>query len=321
LDYKDYYATLGVKRDASQDEIQRAYRKLARKFHPDVNKSSEAEPKFKEISEAYEALKDKDRRAKYDRFGSAWKQAQRSGGPPPGFEDIFANFSFQGGDVRGGSFDLGGGGFSSFFETLFGGQPQTNSSQGGHWGRSTASQNGANQEAQISLTLEQAARGGERELSLTDPTTGSTRTLRVKIPPAVRPGQRIRLAGQGGHGPKGTPRGDLFLQLEIEPHDSLRMEGLNLHTTLTLTPWHAALGGPAKVGTLDGEVTVKIPEGSSSGRRIRLRGRGFPQKNGQNGDLLAEIKIVVPQELSGKERLLFEELAKESKFKARENET
>lgn len=315
MDYKDYYAVLGVARDVSQDEIQRAYRKLARKYHPDVNKSSEAEPKFKEISEAYEALKDKGRRAKYDQFGSAWKQAQRSGAPPTGFEDIFANFSFQGGNVRGGSFDFGDGGFSSFFEGLFGGQAQPNTAPGARWGRSSsAHQNGSNHEARITLTLEQAAKGGERELTLTDPTTGSTRTLRVKIPPAVRPGQRIRLAGQGGHGPKGAPRGDLFLQLDIEPHESLRLEGVNLHAMLPLTPWHAALGGPAKVTTLDGEVTVKIPEGSSSGRRIRLRGRGFPQAKGDSGDLLADIKIVVPKQLSPIERDLFEKLAEESEF-------
>ena len=135
----------------------------------------------------------------------------------------------------------------------------------------------------------------------------------------MRPGQKIRLAGQGGHGPKGSSRGDLFLHLDLEPHASLRLEGLNLHTTLALTPWHAALGGPAKVTTLDGEVTVRIPEGSSSGRRIRLRGRGFPQAKGRNGDLLAEIKIVVPAELSAKERGLFEQLAQESEFKADNN--
>ena len=314
MDYKDYYAVLGVARDASHDEIQRAYRKLARKFHPDVNKDSEAEPKFKEISEAYEALKDKDRRAKYDQFGSAWKQAQRSGGQPPGFEDIFSNLNFQDGGVRGGNFDFAGGGFSSFFEGLFGGQAQPRTAGGAQWARAAARQNGANQEARISLTLEEAARGGERELTLTDPTTGSTKTLRVKIPAAVRPGQKIRLAGQGGHGPKGAPRGDLLLHLDLEPHASLRLDGLNLHTILSLTPWHAALGGPLKVATLDGDVTVKIPEGSSSGRRIRLKGRGFPQNKGENGDLLAEIKIVVPREPSATERHLFEQLAKDSDF-------
>lgn len=315
MDYKDYYAVLGVARDVSQDAIQRAYRKLARKYHPDVNKSSEAEPKFKEISEAYEVLKDKGRRAKYDQFGSAWKQAQRSGAQPAGFEDVFSSFRFQGGEVRSGSFDFGGAGFSSFFEGLFGAQAQPSAAGGAQWARAaTVGQVGANQEARISLTLEQAAKGGERELTLTDPTTGSTRTLRVKIPAAVRPGQKIRLAGQGGHGSKGSPRGDLFLLLDLEPHPSLRLDGRNLHTTLPLTPWHAALGGPAKVTTLDGEVTVKIPAGSSSGRRIRLRGRGFPQTKGRDGDLLAEIKIVVPRELSAKERGLFEQLAQESEF-------
>jgi curved DNA-binding protein len=320
LEYKDYYATLGVAKSADKDGIQKAYRKLARKFHPDINKSPEAESRFKEINEAYEVLKDADKRAKYDQFGSAWRQAQQTGAPPQGFEDIFSQFGFGGGygDPQGTriDFDLGGGGFSSFFEALFGSgrpgggrpRPRPGGAQAGR---------GIDHEAKVTLPLEEAGRGGKREITLTDPATGRRKTLRVTIPPGIRPGQRIRLSGQGGQGPGGGPRGDLYLTVELLPNPRFRLRGANLHTTLAVTPWEAALGGQATLATLDGEVTVRIPPGSSSGRRIRLRGRGFPDSNGSNGDLLAEIRIVVPEELTDQEREGFEQLAKSSDFHPR----
>ena len=319
MEYKDYYATLGIDKSADKEEIQRAYRKLARKYHPDINKSPDAEGRFKEINEAYEVLKDSDKRAKYDRFGSAWKQAQQTGAPPQGFEDVFSQFGFggfAGGEGARIDFDMGGGGFSSFFEALFG-------SGGPGGGRPRPRPGGAPQgrgidhEATITLPLEEAGRGGKREVTLTDPATGRRKTLRVTIPAGIRPGQRIRLSGQGGQGPGGGPRGDLYLTVELLPNPRFRLRGADLHTTLAVTPWEAALGGQATLGTLDGDVVVRIPPGSSSGRRIRLRGRGFPDASGGNGDLLAEIRIVLPEHLTEEEREGFEKLAQTSKFQPR----
>ena len=318
MDYKDYYAILGVKKDASEDEIQKAYRKLARKFHPDVNKAPEAEAKFKEIGEAYEVLKDPDKRQKYDQYGSAWKRAQQTGAPPPGW------------DFGQGGFDFGGGGgdFSSFFEMLFGGRAGARGGRpgagfpgfGGMGGQGFGGQGfggGGDTEATISLSLEEAVRGGKREITLQDPNTGQRKTLSVRIPEGVRAGQRIRLAGQGQPGMNGGQAGDLYLKIEVEPDSRYKVDGANLQTTVAVTPWEAALGADADVQTLDGPVRVKIPAGSSTGRKIRLRGRGLPQAGGDKGDLLAEIRIVVPEKLSERERELFEQLAEASSFRAR----
>src|SRR5262249_14301696 len=209
MEFKDYYATLGVTKNASQEEIQRAYRKLARKYHPDVNKTPDAEEKFKDIGEAYEVLKDPDKRAKYDRYGTAWKAAQQGGGtPPPGYEDVW--FDLGGAE----DFFSGSSGFSSLFGQLFGstdGQPRAargrphvgGRTQGWSW-----NQPGADREARLALTLEEAAHGGEREISLSSPTTGQTKTYMVRIPKGVRPGQRIRLAGQGEPAGSTVTRGD-----------------------------------------------------------------------------------------------------------------
>ncbi|MES1240761.1 MAG: DnaJ C-terminal domain-containing protein [Acidobacteriota bacterium] len=312
MEYKDYYATLGVKKDASQDDIQKAYRKLARKYHPDVNKAPEAEVKFKEIGEAYEVLKDEEKRQKYDQYGSAWKRAQQTGAPPPGWEGI--NFDFGGMGGQGG-FDFGGGEFSSFFDMLFGGR--RGGAAAGFGGQGFRG-GGGDSEAALSISLEEAVRGGKREITLSDPGTGQRRTLSVKIPEGVRAGQRIRLAGQGQPGLGGGPAGDLYLKIEVEPDPRFRVEGSDLHSSVPVAPWEAALGGDAEVQTLDGAVRVKIPAGSSSGRKIRLRGRGLPQAgSGQKGDLLAEIRIVVPEQLSERERELFEQLAEASSFRAR----
>ena len=317
MDYKDYYGILGLARGAEQDEIQRAYRKLARKFHPDINKSGEAEARFKDINEAYEVLKDSDKRAKYDQFGSAWKQAQRTGAAPDGFEDLFSQFGFGGqgsyGSGFGGrgariDFDASGSPFSSFFETLFGAGAQG-------WTAPQPSGAGADNEARITLSLEEAGRGGKREIQLTDPRTGKRRKLRVTIPRGIRPGQKIRLAGQGSQGARG--RGDLYLTVDLLPHPNFKLDGADLRTVLPITPWEAALGGTASLETLDGTVTVKVPAGSSSGRRIRLRGKGFPAGNGAFGDLLAEIRVMVPENLSDRQKALFEELQKTSDFDPR----
>lgn len=319
MDYKDYYSTLGVERKASAEEIQRAYRKLARKFHPDINQTDKAENKFKEINEAYEVLKDKEKRAKYDQFGSAWKQAERTGAPPSGFEDLFSQFG-SGGRGFGGrtakvDFDFGGGDFSSFFEMLFGGggHPGTRV----HPGRRAGGGRGVDHEAKITLPLEEAGRGGKREITLTDPASGQKRTLRVEIPKGVRPGQKIRLAGQGGKTVAGAKRGDLYLTIDLLPHPNLTLDGSDLLTTLSVSPWEAALGCEAPVRTLDGDVKVRIPPGSSSGRKIRLRGKGFPETSGGFGDLMAEIRILVPEELSDSDQELYERLSQTSEFKPR----
>jgi curved DNA-binding protein len=328
VDYKDYYQILGVARGAAKDEIQKAYRKLARKYHPDVSKEPNAEARFKELSEAYEVLKDPEKRQKYDQFGSAWKQARQTGQTPPGWEGVHFDFGDLGQGPGGFRFEgagpgFGGSGFSDFFEMLFGEAGPGGREGGGMGGfRSAAGgrqvrRRGGDQEAALTLSLEEAAHGGRRELSLTDPTTGETRTLSVNIPAGVKPGGRIRLAGQGSPGPGGGQPGDLFLRVEVAPHPQLRLEGQDLHTTVPIAPWEAALGGRATVPTLNGDVTIRIPPGTSSGRRIRLRGKGLPRRKGEAGDLLAELRIVVPEELSERERELWQELEEASEFDPR----
>ncbi len=318
MDYKDYYATLGVKKDASQEDIQKAYRKLARKFHPDVNKAPEAEVKFKEIGEAYEVLKDPDKRKRYDQFGANWN---RTGGPPPGWE----NFGGGAGGFDFRNFGGGGGaaGFSDFFEMLFGAGGPGGRRRGGAagfdpgFGGGAPRGGGGDTEATLSITVEEAVRGGTREIAIADPNTGQRKTLTVKIPEGVRAGQKIRLAGQGGSG-FGGGAGDLLLKIEIAPDSRYRVEGSDLHTHVPVSPAEAALGGEAEVETPTGSVRVRIPAGSSSGRKIRLRGRGLSQSGGGKGDLLAEIRIVIPDNLTDRERELYEQLAEASAFRARE---
>jgi curved DNA-binding protein len=317
MEFKDYYATLGVGKNATQEEIQRAYRKLARKYHPDVNKEKGAEEKFKEIGEAYEVLKDPEKRTKYDRYGTAWKAAQQGGGtPPPGYEDVWVDF---GRSTEGFGFS----GFSDFFEQLFGTggrrRPGTRTRDAGPTGTQWEwATRGEDQEARLTLSLEEAAQGGQREISLTDPITRQAKTYVVNIPKGIRGGQRIRLSGQGGKGVSGAPAGDLYLHVELLPHPTFRLEGKDLHTVLAVAPWEAALGTEVTLPTLGGAVHVKIPPGSSSGRKIRLRGKGFPDQQRGQGDLYAEIWIVVPTHLSSQERKLFEELARVSSFQARQ---
>jgi curved DNA-binding protein len=318
LEYKDYYSTLGVKKEASQDDIQKAYRKLARKFHPDVNKDPQAEVKFKEIGEAYEVLKDPDKRKRYDQFGSNWnRMGGGQGGPPPGWEGVHfgqGRGGFDFGDFQGAG--GGGAGFSDFFEMLFGGGGPGGRRRGGAAGFGGpgagfggGSQAGGDSEATITLSVEEAVRGGSREIAISDPNTGQRKTLTIKIPEGVRSGQRIRLAGQGSTGFGGGPAGDLFLKIEIAPDPRYRVEGSDILTTVPVHPPLAALGGEADVETPTGTLRVKIPAGSSSGRKIRLRGRGLSQSGGGKGDLLAEIRIVIPENLTDRERELYRQLA------------
>jgi curved DNA-binding protein len=306
--FQDYYETLEVPRTASAEEIRSAYRRLARKYHPDVNKEPDAEDRFKQISEAYEVLRDDEKRARYDQLGANWKAGQDVSGAS-GFGD-----GFRGGDGFGDvRVDFGGGDFSDFFEGLFGQRGRTRTSgASGFGGFDGFSIRGGNQEAVLELTLEEAAAGGKRRISL-----GDGRDFEVEIPRGVRDGQRIRLAGQGSAGPGGGPSGDLFLRVRLKPHPRFRVEGRDLYVDLPIAPWEAALGAEVPVPTLSGSVRLKVPHGSSTGRRLRLRGQGLPSGDGSGGDLYAVLTVQVPKRLSKKERELFEELASVSHFDPR----
>ncbi|MFI7054124.1 DnaJ C-terminal domain-containing protein [Streptosporangium canum] len=309
---RDFYDSLGVSRDAGQDEIQSAYRKLARTYHPDVNKDPGAEDRFKEISEAYSVLSDPATRRRYDAFGPDFRQVPEDVDP-----DTWAR-ARAGRGARGGRPGAGAGAgpggpagfgegvdFEDLLEGLFSGRG------GGRAGRGWGPIPGADQEAEIELTVEDAYRGGRRSITV------GGRRIDVNIPAGVTDGQRIRLAGQGGRGSDGAAAGDLYLIVRIAPHPRYRVEGRDIRVQLPVTPWEAALGASVAVDTPAGEAKVKVPAGSSSGRRLRLRGRGMPNPRGTPGDLFAEVRIMVPATLPDEERRLFEQLAAVSTFDPR----
>jgi curved DNA-binding protein len=298
VEYKDYYEVLGVPREASQDEIRLAYRKLARQYHPDLNRESDAEERFKELGEAYEVLSDPDKRERYDRVGTEWR-AREGTSADGNFEDFVDRQGF-GGDVP---FEFGEGAFSEFFERLFG---------DGAGARTAGPLRGLDREAVLELSLEDALAGGRRRLSLQD-----DRSLDVNVPAGVRDGQLIRLANQGAPGRDGGPSGDLYLRVRLKPHRTFRRRGDDLDLDLPVAPWEAALGATLPVPTLTGTARVRVPAGSSSGRRLRLRGRGLPKRGGGHGDLHAIVKVTVPKHLSEQERDLFEKLAEVSEFDPR----
>lgn len=321
--FRDYYEILGIQRTAAQDEIQRAYRKLARKYHPDVNKSAGAEDKFKEINEAYEVLKDPEKRKMYDQLGPDWRSGQDFR-PPPGWN---VHYDFGGGGAQ----QWGGaGGFSDFFESLFGGAGGFRQAQRGGAGRGFGQgavwrQAGADQETTIRISLEDAFRGGTRPIVLQTQAINPNGQIEVqekrydvKIPAGMLTGQKIRLPSQGGEGVGGGPRGDLYLKIEIEPHPVFTLKGHDLYMDVPVSPWEAVLGAEADINTLSGPVTLKIPGGTQSGRKMRLRGKGMPNPKGQPGDLYATVVVKVPTNPSGRERELFEELKKISGFNPRE---
>jgi curved DNA-binding protein len=314
---RDFYQLLGVPRTASQDEIQRAYRKLARTYHPDVNKDPAAEERFKDISEAYDVLSDPQTRRRYDAFGPDFRQVPEDVDPETWRRAQAGARAGSGGGSRAGSgragpgaggFSFGSGGDVDL-DDLLGGL------FGGRAGRGWGPVPGADQEAEIQLSVEEAYRGGRRSVTLSGP--GGPRTLEVTIPAGVTDGQRIRLAGQGGHGSDGARPGDLYLRVRIAPHPNYRLEGRDLHVELRLAPWEAALGTTVAVPTPAGEAKVKVPAGTSSGRRLRLRDRGLPNPRGKPGDLLAEARIMVPPRPKKAERELFEQLAAVSDFDPR----
>ncbi len=301
MQYKDYYETLGVARDANDAGIKKAYRRLARKFHPDVSREPNAEQRFKELGEAYEVLKDPGKRQAYDQLGANWRAGQDFQ-PPPGWQATHAsNSSFEGHAFSGAGFAASG--FSDFFESLFGagfarGQP--------------SNAKGPDQQASLSVTLEETYSGGTRTVRL-----HNGRSLEVKIPAGVTPGQRIRLAGQGGAGAGGGSRGDLYFEVRIQPHRLFRLDGRDVLLDLPVSPWEAALGARVQVPTLGGRVETSVPAGSKSGRKLRLKNRGVPGKPA--GDQIITLQIVAPEASTEHDRKVYQEMAQHFKFNPREH--
>lgn len=336
VEFKDYYDVLGVSKNATEDEVRQAYRKLARKHHPDVNPGDKAaEEKFKDINEANEVLSDPDKRKRYDELGPNWKSGPDFT-PPPGWQPPEWQGASAGADFSGYASGFGQGGdgqFSDFFETLFGQRRGARAGAGFRMG-------GRDVEAEIALTLEDAHHGGKRTISFevndTCPECGGTgqkdnkiclscrgrgvvrrqKTLDVNIPAGARDGSIIRLAGQGESGSKGA--GDLLLHVRILPHPVFTLtEDGDVETELTLAPWEAALGAKVAVPTIDGKVEMTIPVGAQTGQRLRLRGKGPTKRGGSRADEYVKVKVVVPRTLTPKERELFEQLAAESSFNPR----
>lgn len=311
MEFRDYYQIMGVDRNATQDEIKRAYRKLARKYHPDISKEPDAEAKFKEMGEAYEVLRDPEKRAAYDQLGKNYKAGQDFT-PPPGWD---AGFEFTGGGFGGADTSA----FSDFFESLFGhGFTRSHGRAGGFHAR------GQDHHAKILIDIEDAIHGASRKITLQVPevnTQGAvqtrTRTLNVNIPKGVRQGQQIRLAGQGEAGIGQGGHGDLYLEIEFRPHPYYHVEGRDIYLDLPVTPWEAALGATVKVPTPSGIVEMKIPAGSRAGKKMRLKGRGIPGK--MAGDFYVVLQISLPAADSDKAKALYEQMKKELDFNPRQN--
>lgn len=336
MEYKDYYKVLGVNKSASQDEIKKAYRKLARKFHPDANPGNkQAEEKFKEIGEAYEVLKDPEKRSKYDQLGANWKQFSRAGQqqwqgwrPGPGQQTYTYDFS-------GAEFDFGdmGSGFSDFFEMFFGSGSDERftsffGSRGAGPGTGTQSgtrnksqqqkrsfwRTGANQKGQdfqydLNITLREAYFGTQRRISFQK--DGNIRTIDVKVPIGVRDGGKIRVKGEGGPGPQGGANGDLYLLVHITPHHFFNIKGSDLYCELPVTLDEAIFGASVDVPTFDGKISMKVPPKTQSGKTLRLKGKGMPGvKSKGSGDLYAKIKIVIPSDLSAEQEKHLKAFAK-----------
>lgn len=318
MEYKDYYKTLGVARDATADQVKQAYRKLARKYHPDVSKEPNAEEQFKAVQEAYEVLKDAEKRKAYDQLGSQWQSGQEFR-PPPNWQ----GFDFRGGGF-GGEENLGG--FSDFFESIFGGQGHAR--QGGfrhspH--QRPFKQRGRDEHAKIVIPLEEAYRGGDKTIHLQVPEMDAegrvhhkTRTLKIKIPQGVQSGQQMRLSSQGSPGVGDGPSGDLYLEIDIAPHKLYTLQGKDVYLTLPITPWEAALGAKIKVPTLGGSVDLKIAENSQAGQKLRLKGRGLPGKS-VPGDQYVLLQIVTPPAKTEAERAMYEKMAKDIPFDPRQH--
>lgn len=312
MEFKDYYQTLDVPRDAAADVIKKAYRKLARKYHPDVSKEPDAEARMKEINEAFAVLSDTEKRAAYDQLGQRYHSGQEFR-PPPDWDAGF-EYSGAGSDAAG---------FSDFFSELFGSRMGRGGAGAGHAGRAHFQMRGEDHHAKIMLDLEDAYQGAARTLTLRVPrddghghVTLAEHTLDVRIPKGVREGQLIRLAGQGSPGVGGGQPGDLYLEVHFKPHSRYRVEGRDVYATLPLAPWEAALGATVQAPVPDGVVEVRIPESSQPGRKLRLKGRGIPGSS--PGDLYLVMEVALPPATSEKARELYQTMARELAFNPRQ---
>jgi curved DNA-binding protein len=309
MEYKDYYKIMGISREATPEEIKRSYRKLARKYHPDVSKEKNAEAKFKDLGEAYEVLKDEKKREAYDQLGQNW-QAGQDFKPPPGWAHPHGNANTGG--------NMGGFDASDFFESLFGGG--VGRRPGHHPNRPRA---GEDLRGKIQVSLEEAFKGATKQLQIpfrqidqSGRAQTLTRTLNVKIPAGVKPGQQIRLAGQGAAGLNGGANGNLFLEIEIQKHVLFDLVGNDVYCSLPVTPWEVALGATVMVPTLDKKVDLKIPPNSQGGQKLRLRGRGLPDAT--PGDQYVILKIIIPQPTTDDAKALYRKMAEEMPFNPRE---
>lgn len=313
VQFRDYYETLGVPKTASDDEIKSAFRKLARKYHPDVAKDKKtAEEKFKQINEAYEVLSDPEKRKKFDQLGANWNQP---GGfqPPPDWgaqQGQPGGGFYRGGRDGGVEFEFNGTGFSDFFEQFFGGGRGRSAFGGGGFGREAGPARGSDVEADIMVPLEEALHGAKRAISLRRAGSNKVETYQVKIPRGVHEGQRIRLAGQGEAGPGGGKSGDLFLRVRLARHPDFTVEGSDLIHEIKIAPWQAVLGSELEAPTLEGKVRLKIPPGTQGGQKFRLRERGLPTASGKRGDLYVVAQVNIPKKITEHDRELWREIAK-----------
>jgi curved DNA-binding protein len=313
MEYKDYYKVLGVSKNADQSEIKKAFRNLARKYHPDMNPEGASEEKFKEINEAYEVLSDPEKRKKYDQFGSQWKQYESAGGRPEDFD--WSQWRAQPGGrptyrtVSPEEFEqlFGGGGFSDFFETLFGGLGRRASQGVGNIDFQTGTRRGRDMEQPVTISLQEAFSGASRLLQWE-----GGRKIEAKIPPGVKSGSRIRLSGQGQAGAGGGQAGDLYLKVHVKPHSDFKREGDNLRVDVPVELYTALLGGETSVKTIDREVKLTIPPETENGKVFRLKGLGMPKLRNpdQRGDLFATVRVHLPQNLSQEEKSLIQQLKK-----------
>jgi curved DNA-binding protein len=310
MEFKDYYKVLGVEPTASEDEIKKAFRRLARKHHPDISKAADASARMQELNEAQEVLRDKEKRAAYDRVRQQGTSGQTFE-PPPGWD---SGFEFSGGapDGFGDAAD-----HSDFFEALFGA-----ARRGGASARTTRATRGQDHHAKIVVPLEDAFRGATREITLHSPEMDAAgnmalreRTLQVGIPKGIRAGQQLRLAGQGSAGLGDGPRGDIYLEIAFAPHALWRVDGRDLHFTLRVAPWEAALGASVNVPTPDGEVAMTVPAGSQAGRKLRIRGRGIPGST--PGDLYVTLQVVLPPAADDEARAAYQRMAQDLPFDPR----